>query len=822
MFKKYISVLCLALISNKSFAQTYKSTPSDKIYRSLGQLKHLTSVLYVAAHPDDENTRLLAWLVNEKHINTSYLSLTRGDGGQNILGSEQGAALGLIRTHELMAARGIDGAEQYFTRAVDFGFSKNYTETFLHWDKDILVGDAVWVIRNMRPDVIICRFPPDSLAGHGQHAASAIVGAEAFKAAGNGNQYTEQLKAGLQPWSAKRILWNTFKFGTFNTTSEDQFKTTVGQYIPTLGMGTGELAGISRSVHKSQGAGTPSIPGEQTEYFKIVDGEAPVKSLFDGIDITWGRVQRKDIGDDTKALMHDFDFIHPDRSIPALLAIKAKIKTVADPFWRQKKLAEIDKIILDCSGFNAEIFTKQPQAIAGATLPFTLKVIARSETAVILKQINWVSTDTSLAQKLYNDSLYTYEHNITLPAGEQNTQPYWINPSVQRNDLFDIPGGLADLGRPISRNTLQATLSITINNEPFEVQIPLSFKKLDPVKGDVVEQLRIVPPATMAFTNQLLFEQTDGSIMASMRIQANRKFDHETLHIKTPVTTLLSIPNITLEPNVDTLITFKIPAPASTLNLGTHFNIYPELTPYKVASEQHLIQYSHIPTLQYFTAPYATVLKKNWKCTAKRIGYIEGAGDYTATLLRLVGLEVDVLKETDFSDVKKLAKYDAIISGIRCVNVEKKMAGWLPILFQYVQQGGTLLMLYNTTQDLATTKIGPYPFTLSSKRVTEEQAEVVFLAPRSKLLTYPNKITQSDFIGWLQERGLYFASKWDEHYTPIFSMHDANEAPLEGCTLYTPYGKGHYIYTTLSFNRQLPVGNEGAIKLLMNMISIGK
>ncbi|MCD6065027.1 MAG: family deacetylase, partial [Flavipsychrobacter sp.] len=282
------------LFSQFSFAQQVRPANSAQIYNEIARLKNLTNVLYFAAHPDDENTRLLAWLANDQHIRTAYLSLTRGDGGQNILGTEQGAALGLIRTHELIEARKLDGAEQFFTRAIDFGFSKTHQETFKHWNEDQLVSDAVWVIRKFRPDVIICRFPPNEQAGHGQHAASAIIAEKAFHAAGDPTKYPDQLKY-YGAWQPKRIVFNSFRFGDRNTITTDNIKVPVGQYSPLIGMGYGELAGISRSIHKSQGAGTPSTPGVQTEYFKHVAGEPMTNSLFDGIDISWKRVKNPEI-----------------------------------------------------------------------------------------------------------------------------------------------------------------------------------------------------------------------------------------------------------------------------------------------------------------------------------------------------------------------------------------------------------------------------------------------------------------------------------------------------------------------------------------------
>jgi LmbE family N-acetylglucosaminyl deacetylase len=815
--RKLISALALAGIATTTNAQQVRPANSVKIYHEIAQLRHLVNVLYVAAHPDDENTRLLAWLVNDKNIRTGYLSLTRGDGGQNILGSEQGPALGLIRTHELMEARKLDGAEQFFSRAIDFGFSKTNEETFKHWPKQMLTGDAVWVMRKFRPDVVICRFPPNTMAGHGHHAASAIIAAAAFKAAGDKTQYPEQLKY-YGAWQPKRLLQNTYKFGDRNTTSEDQFKIGVGQYVPGMGMGVGELAGLSRSVHKSQGAGTPSTPGIQTEYFKLIDGDTLTQSLFDGIDITWGRVGRTDIGDDLKQVEHDYDFRHPDASIKALLAVRKKIESVKDEYWRKEKLEEIDQAILDCTGLLAELYAKQPQAVKGAVLPFTLRVIARSQTPVTLNSIQWGNGDTAMNVVISADTLKTFEHTINIPANAPLTEPYWLSAAPPTAAMYYLPNDTL-LGLPETPNDLNATLNIMVDGQSFSVKVPLSYKKLDPVKGDVVEQLRIVPDATVAFTNDLLVAKPDGSVHAELRVHAYKNISNATLSISGIADDMTSL-KMDLRANEDTLVYMEVPAKMIGSKGALLMAVIGSAGP---TPSQHLIQYNHLPTLQYFTWSTATVIHANWKCTAKKIGYVEGAGDHVAEVLRAAGLDVETVKEADLTNAAKLKKYDAILTGIRSVNVEKRMAYWIPVLLEYARNGGTLVMQYNTTQDMATTTMGPYPFTIASdQRVTEEDAKITFLDPKNRILNYPNKITDDDFTGWVQERGLYFASKWDDKYTPLFSMNDAGEQPLKGGTLYTKLGKGNYIYTSLSFSRQLPAGNKGAIRLLMNMLSVGK
>src|SRR6185295_9452444 len=255
-------------------SQTPSTYTSAEILLQIKKLNTLGSVLYVAAHPDDENTRLLAYFAKEKLYRTGYLSMTRGDGGQNLIGDEQGIELGMIRTQELLAARRIDGAEQFFSRAFDFGFSKSADEALKIWGHDKILSDVVWMIRKFQPDVIITRFPGDARAGHGHHAASSILANEAFTTAADINKFPEQFKYGVKPWQAKRILWNNYNFGNNNNTSEDQFKIDIGVYNALLGKSYGELGGEARTLHKSQGEGRPRRRGQSFEYFSTTGGSA--------------------------------------------------------------------------------------------------------------------------------------------------------------------------------------------------------------------------------------------------------------------------------------------------------------------------------------------------------------------------------------------------------------------------------------------------------------------------------------------------------------------------------------------------------------------
>ncbi|MCU7613450.1 PIG-L family deacetylase [Chryseobacterium sp. GMJ5] len=833
MFKKVIIVFILSFYTGFCSAQQVRPSKSSEIYRELKTLKHLPKVLYLAAHPDDENTGLLSWLINDQNIETGYLSLTRGDGGQNLLGTEQGAALGLIRTHELLEARKLDGAQQFFTRAIDFGFSKNTTDTFTQWNEDSITADVVWVIRTFRPDVIICRFPPTAAAGHGQHAASAVVAEKAFKLAGDKTAFPNQLKY-VNVWQPKRILWNTFRFGAVNTTAENQLKVTVGQYDAQLGMGYGELAGLSRSLHKSQGAGTQSVAGIKTEYFSHVLGEPAKATLFDGVTKTWTSQGNADIDQSLDNIISAFNFNEPDKSLPSLLVLRKKIMALKDSDLKSDKLKSIDHIILSCAGFMGEAVTNQAEAVAGDKHNFRVNLIARTENPVVLENVKWLNQSESFNKKLSKDSLITIQHEIQIPADAALTEPYWLAKPPTNAATFSVPNDTL-VGLPEAESPLNVLLGLKIGTEKFEVKLPLSFKKLDPVRGDVVEALRIVPALELKFTQPLYLvkENADLYLNLNVKVNSNKSYSNGKLNLMYNGERLGSADLSSIN-GKDTTIEYVIPKSklasinSSRLQLDANF-IVDGVTYNK---KQVLIQYPHLPSLQYFVPATAIVMKGDVQSKVKKVGYIEGAGDFIPEFLRIAGVQVEVLKDEDFygnadksggnGSQNRLSQYDAIILGIRANNTEKKLGRWMPFLWSYVKAGGNLVMQYNTNQDTTVEQLGIYNFSIANKRVTEENAEVKFLNPNHQLLNFPNKITSDDFKGWVQERGAYFPEKWDAAYEPLFEMYDTGEEPLQGSTLYAAYGKGNFIYTSLAFFRQLPAGNVGAARLFLNFLSAQK
>lgn len=819
--RKIFSLFLLSLLANAGQAQQYRPMPSSEIFQKLQQLNVLATVMYVAAHPDDENTRLLSYLVHHDHVRTIYLSLTRGDGGQNILGNEQGSILGLIRTHELMEARKIDGAEQLFTHVIDFGYTKSPEETFKFWNRKDLDADVKQMIEQYRPDVIICRFPTTGEGGHGQHTVSAIVAQDVYQQL---EAYKKQHPNDKETWLPKRLLFNAFRFGDNNTTSEDQFKLPINQYDPLLGEGYGEMAGRSRSVHKSQGAGTPQTVGITNDYFKLIDGSPITNSLYDGIDMTWNRVGHPEIGQHIQQVLDNFDFKNPSLSIPKLAGIYKEIEdNVKDDFWKRKKLSELNNIIVSCAGIMIEALTDQQEQTEGTVIPVKMNVISRSSVPVKLQSfsLSGIAEGNGMpAVQMVADSIYQYSFKMTLNNPQELTQPYWmkygaVHSAYQYEPQYN--------GLPEAWPTPNASVIFEINGQKFGASAPVSYKKLDPVKGDVVQQLRIVPAVSVEPYHNLFIYEKGKDKKIWVHLKAFKAVDSPFLQVVYRDKVILSKAISNLLPGQDTTYTLDIPTGGFTDATPDDYIMVSVKAGNKIYDKaQQLIQYPHLPDLQYFTASWMHLVKKDWSVAVKKIGYIEGAGDYVDDILTLAGLLVEKVNGNALNNPQALSQYDAIVVGVRALNVDKQSAAWMPVLMKYVENGGTVVMQYNTNGNLQTKQYGPYPFTISRDRVTDEEATVTFTDTASSLLHFPNEITQNDFKDWVQERGIYFPSGFESNYKSLFSMHDANEKPLNGAVIYTPYGKGQYIYSSLVFFRELPVGNVGAIRLMMNLLSAGK
>lgn len=820
---KPLSLLMLFFSISMSFAQS-SSVSSADILQSLQKLNVVSTVLYVAAHPDDENTRLLAYLAKEKKFRTAYLSLTRGDGGQNLIGSEQGDMLGVIRTEELLAARKVDGAEQYFTRAVDFGYSKNPTETFTHWDKKTILGDVVLMIRRLKPDVIICRFPTTGEGGHGHHTASAMLALEAFTLAADSTAFTDQLQE-VKVWKAKRILWNTFNFGTTNTTAPDQFKLDVGAYNVLEGNSYGEIAAESRTNHKSQGFGSAVQRGSAIEYFKLMKGDTVHSDIFEGVNSSWSRLPKGNaITSKIDKVIKAFDPLHPERSVPALLDLHKSLKALAlvhgkSSYYYLKQL-ELEQIIFNCSGIWAECTAKEVLAIPGETVQLNAQFLVRNPLSVHLKSVSFHNlADTMVDTFMRHNILMKCTRKITVPDNIPFTDPYWLKvPHEQAIHTVNLP---RMIGLPQTDCPLNTTFKFTIGNSEFSVVKPVTFKLTDPVLGEYYKPLEILPPVTVTPVRPVMVTGTDQEKSIFFLVKANIDNFEGTLNVK--MTSKLDVrvisPSFTLLKKGDEkLIEVKVRIKDPQFNGNLKAYVMRNEKRYGNAIQR--IAYDHIPHRFILKEADVKLIRTDMQMAGKKLAYIEGAGDDVAECLSDIGYSVTTLNNDQLMN-DDLSGYDAIVVGIRAFNTNEKLYLTHDRLMNYVKNGGRLIVQYNTNSRVGPLNagIGPYKFTISRNRVTDEKAVVSFVNDSLKVLNFPNKIGTSDFSQWVQERGIYSATELDSAYQTIFAMNDPGEKVDKGSLIMANYGKGYFVYTGLAFFRQLPAGVPGAYRLMINLLS---
>ena len=823
-------VVAFVLLSSfTSPGQSPQSHTSSEILLQLKKLNTLGSVLYIAAHPDDENTRLLAYLSKEKLYRTGYLSLTRGDGGQNLIGDEQGVTLGLIRTQELLAARRIDNAEQFFATAYDFGFSKSAEEAFRLWNKRKILSDVVWVIRKFQPDVIITRFPEDSRAGHGQHAASAILAREAFYAAAQPDSFPEHFSKGVGVWQAKRILWNYFNFGNADITSDTLHKVDVGGYNALVGKSYGEIASESRSQHKSQGFGVAAGRGTVYEYFRTVAGTKPVNDLMDGIDITWKRTSNSTVTDAINSIVQQFDAQRPEKSVEALVKLRSHLlSNVNNSYWVVHKLDEIASLINACTGLYMEAVANQQFAVYGDSIKVSFNAISRSQVPVTDLRVLYNDTSFVLADTLKYNKLNTVQLTKKVTRTPLSDQPYWLreqmtegNFTVKDQSLIGLPQNSQD----------QVKMMATIGGAKIRFSIPLQYKYTDPVKGEIYQPVITVPSMLVSIAPAVVLTKVVPAIKQNIEVryqsQVNGPVQNGELIFYNSGSVIAKRPLVfekvrnksqSIILPLDSVLTIK-----KNTELSVSIVTKGEKEPVTYSNHIRLVNYDHIPTVHYIYQSKIKVINEEIKTVGKRIGYIKGAGDNVPDALQAMGYGVIILDKGDLN-LGSLKNFDAIITGIRAYNVHDYMGDKYDVLMDYVKEGGNLIVQYNTSNFVSTikSKIGPYPFNVSRNRVTDENAKVNFLQPKHPVLNFPNRITSADFENWTQERGIYFADQLDSKYQTILSMSDPGEQDQKGSLIIADYGKGTFVYTGLVFFRQLPAGVPGAYRLLANIIALNK
>ncbi len=829
MKKLLLSIICLYFLSTSLQSQSPKKLSSNEIYHSIEKLNFLGTVLYLAAHPDDENTRLISYFSNEIHARTAYLSITRGDGGQNLVGPEIRELLGVIRTEELLMARSVDGSEQYFTRANDFGYSKHPDETLRIWNKEEVLSDVIKVIREFQPDIIINRFNLESAGKtHGHHTSSAMLSAEAFDLAAN----SDYKLYNLQAWKTNRLFFNTgwwfygSKENFEKADKSEMISINTGVYYPSSGLSNSEIASLSRSMHKSQGFGSTGTRGEEHEYIQLLKGQMPKNEndLFEGIETSWLRVKGgtaiKKILDKVES---EFDFKDPSASIPGLLKAYKLISTLENDHWREYKSKQIKEIILACTGLYLEAKASLSYATVNDSIEIAIEAINRSNQNIVLEDIELFPSERTIAlnQDLKNNISFKWKEKIKVSNRLKNTSPYWLQ-EMGTLGMYHVEDR-SMIGEP--RTIRQFTIKFKLRFKDISIGFnrDIIYKYNDPVKGEIYQPFEIVPRVYSTIASKFIIFNEDTPKEIPVKIVSRKDGVKGTVTLQVPnnwKVNPVEIPFEILKNGGEQTVVFTvIPTKEQSEGTITSFVNSEGKTFTKSLVE---INYDHIPKKTILLPAEAKVVRLNLKKKGNTIGYIKGAGDEVPKYLKQVGYQVTVIDPENITD-QVLKEFDAVMVGIRAYNTKEILKLKQPIIFNYVKNGGNVIVQYNTSRRLKVKdNIAPYQLQLSSDRVTDENAEVTFLDKDHEIMNYPNKITSQDFEGWVQERGLYFPNKWADEFTPLLSFHDKGESPKNGSLLVAKYGKGYYIYTGLSFFRELPAGVPGAYKLLTNMLSVGK
>ena len=797
---------------------------TSEILHDIQRMQVQGRVLYVAAHPDDENTRLISYLTQDKKMDVSYLSLTRGDGGQNLIGTEIGEQLGLVRTHELLAARRIDGGKQFFTRAVDFGYSKTPEETFKFWNKEEVLADVVWVIRQVQPDIIITRFSPEvnpDRPTHGHHTASAMLAFEAFEAAANPNMYPEQLRH-VDVWKTKHIYWNTsyWFYGTVEKMDEQvakapykYMKIDVNSNLTLLGKTGSDISAASRSQHKSQGFGNAPLLKPQWEYLESLSGNPAQPNITDQIPLTWKeRTESKTLDKLFEKAATEFDVTNPEAVVPILIEARNEIAQLPESKFRTAKLKEVQDLIQRCLGIVMRAHTSADLLTVGENVETNFEWRTASK-AVKLKSIKTLGSEYKpQAESNYQSIEFAWQ------VPDVTSQPYWLR-SEHGYGSYKVDDQL-ECGKPVLDYPFQLSVVMTYENEEIQISIPINHQHTDPVKGEVIQPL-VVTPNVMVNLQQEVFVFTT-SAPKNVTVEVKSGTAKASGFVE-----LFMLDGWKCEPAFHKYefakkggskqFTFKVTPPTEQSEVKIKALAKDVSRVYGMG--YYRLNYDHIPHAAVFPTAEAKFVRVDLEKVGKKIAYIMGAGDKVPEAIEEMGytvdqLTVDEVKQTD------LSTYQAVALGIRGLNTLENIGDINEKITDYVKSGGTWVMQYNTSHRLKAQPLGPFDIKLSRDRVTEEDATVEVLEPGHAVMTQPNRITDTDFNGWVQERGLYFPDVWPTDIKPILSMRDLNSEPLEGSLLVGSHGKGHVVYTGLSFFRELPAGVPGAYRLMANILSL--
>lgn len=811
----------LLFISANLFAQQPQKLSSNEIYHEIQKLNFLGSVLYVAAHPDDENTKLISYFSNEVKANSAYISLTRGDGGQNLIGAEMGELLGVIRTQELLKARSIDGGKQFFSRAYDFGFSKVPEETFEIWDKQQVLEDLIQCIRDFRPDVIINRFDHRTPGTtHGHHTASAILSLEAFDVLKNEKNAPRRLFYNTSPWAFP----SQEAFDKADKSNHVVIDANV--FYPLKGKSNGEIAAFSRSQHKCQGFGATGIRGSENEYLELVKGDLPKgqKDVFEGINTTWTRIPNgKAIGEILEKVEKNFNFQNPSVHLKDLTRAYLLIEKIEDSYWREQKLNHIKEIILACSGLYLEAVASSESVTKSEKFDLNFEIVNRSNSTIKLKEISFFGKNLSKNQILQNNKSFTFkEQNISVPANTEYSNPYWLKNEKTKGMFVVEEESLRNL--PQTENDFPVIFRLEIEGTPIEFTKNIVYKFNSPENGETYRPFVVLPDVVVSFANDVLVFADNNPKEISAKVKALGDNTKGTVSVETSKDWTISpkeIPFDIQKKGEESFVKFLLTPPSTPDN--TTLNIIAKTNGKTYNQELIEIDYDHIPKQSILKPAKAKATRLDLKKSKQNIAYLMGAADEIPQGLEQIGYNVKLISVNEIT-TENLANFETVILGIRAYNTISELKLKSKILNNYVEKGGNVIMQYITTgyrgKPTYLSDFAPYKLKIGRERVTEEDAKITFTNATHKVLSYPNKITQEDFEDWIQERGLYFGAEWSKEFEPVFSMNDKNESKKEGSLLIAKHGKGHFVYTGISFFRQIPNGTDGAFRLLVNLIEL--
>ena len=863
--------ICLAIATVIPFIPLPSSAQVDAIYdkgasvlvRQLKRLQTTASVLHIGAHPDDEDSALVAYHARSMNARTAYLSITRGSGGQNIIGSEQSDALGVIRTEELLQARNLDGAEQYFTSAKDYGFSKHNNEVVKFWPENMVLRDIVRTIREFRPDVIVSRWNGTMSDGHGHHQYSGYIIPLAIEAAADSSRYPEQIEEGIRPWKVKKL----FVDARYNHNAENQslLEIDTGENDPVVGRSPYEIGMQGRSQHRTQQMGSLELKGKQISILERTYSSSyfpeEETSIFDGIDTEIIKLVNyeakpsrklanllKELDEINKRLIIDYDILDPAKLIPDLLysrdiTLDAIKYSKSDELTRllNEKISEIEHAVFFASGIKIDAFINKETLIPGSLAEIAIRVFIPEENSVevvsseIISPDNWsispienkrLSNEISLRRIDDADKNFTYRARV--PIDTEITQPYWLIKNIEEA-IYDWSDSGASKTKSFDDPVLKSRVELMIHDKKIFFESEIKYRERDRIRGELLRRVDIVPKISIEPSTKLLIvpiskklEPID--IRLAIRNNSNEKIKG-IVKLAVPNNWEITPPevNFTLDINkkIDSFI-FSIKVPENIETGEYDINAYSIIDNKKYENTMIEIEYPHINTHRIYKKANTNIKVVDVVIEEVKTGYVMGSGDMIPESLEELGVNVSLLSDQDLT-TGDLSNFNVIVIGIRASQTRSAFVDNNQRLLDFVKNGGTMIVQYQQP-DFAEKKLAPYEVTMARNiRVVDETAPIKILEPDHPIFNFPNKITTDDFNNWVQERNNYNFTDFDrKNFVPLTEAHDEGEPLSDGAMLYAKIGKGHYVYTSYSWFRQLPNGVVGAYRIFANLLSLPK